>query len=670
MSPDRQAVAEGSVSTTLAIVVGVAINLVTDDLYLAGGTALVVGGVLSVWWNARLERRRGQADAGGDRLDEAATALAKAVGDRWHDEAGLRSLAGDHPLTVRWETVSGKAAADGCESPDLTTVFTAAQRMVLLGESGAGKSVQVTLLTCALLRSPESGRPVPVPLSLASWNPARQRLWPWVERRIVQDYGMPESTVRQLVDSGRVIPFLDGLDELPTGLRTNALKEIGAAVDDRRSFLLTSRTDEYLLTSYQLTRTVVVRLEPVRAADAEHFLTHDESRGAERWRDLLAGYETAGTPLAAALSSPLLLGLMRIVYLSGERDPAELADSNTFVTVADIEQHLLNGYLSAVYEPRPARPRERWRAGRILFRQPARAECWLRFLADHLDHPQGHGLAWWRLPAAVPGRGFGTAIGFSTATLVSLLLVVVGGSASGIGLALLWGPAAGIAAGVAAQQAAALLPIEQPRAFGPVRPGTAATSATWRFGLAFGVPAAAVGLLNFAGGRVTSLAMALIICAAAAGLGLALDFGAPMALASAASPSSVLRRDRATTMFSAVTAALLVGLVFWTSVDPGVGVACCVGVLLARMSGGAYGGFVHARWWLAARGRTPLLLMTFLDDAHRRGVLRQTGAVYEFRHDALRRYLVSSGSRPGNRARRPSAPAAVDRTAHHMAHIP
>jgi hypothetical protein len=32
--------------------------------------------------------------------------------------------------------------------------------------------------------------------------------------------------------------------------------------------------------------------------------------------------------------------------------------------------------------------------------------------------------------------------------------------------------------------------------------------------------------------------------------------------------------------------------------------------------------------------------MAFLEDAHRRGVLRQVGAVYQFRHAKLQQYLA------------------------------
>ena len=51
-----------------------------------------------------------------------------------------------------------------------------------------------------------------------------------------------------------------------------------------------------------------------------------------------------------------------------------------------------------------------------------------------------------------------------------------------------------------------------------------------------------------------------------------------------------------------------------------------------------------ARVWLALRRRLPLRLTGFLADAHRRGVLRQVGAVYQFRHIELQHRLATRPS--------------------------
>ncbi|MBL7630173.1 hypothetical protein I7412_24015 [Frankia sp. CN6] len=56
---------------------------------------------------------------------------------------------------------------------------------------------------------------------------------------------------------------------------------------------------------------------------------------------------------------------------------------------------------------------------------------------------------------------------------------------------------------------------------------------------------------------------------------------------------------------------------------------------------GAWALFTLTRAWLAARGRLPRNLMAFLADAHeKRGVLRQVGPVYQFRHLELQHRLA------------------------------
>ncbi|MFJ8965975.1 hypothetical protein ACIRG5_41955 [Lentzea sp. NPDC102401] len=92
-----------------------------------------------------------------------------------------------------------------------------------------------------------------------------------------------------------------------------------------------------------------------------------------------------------------------------------------------------------------------------------------------------------------------------------------------------------------------------------------------------------------------------------------------------------------------VAGTLIGGLVI-TNV-PGVAQAVAAGALFGLAVGlsvclsRAWGAFGCTRLWLAARGHVPLRLMAFLDDAHRRGVLRQVGAVYQFRHVRLQERL-------------------------------
>ncbi|MFJ9870106.1 hypothetical protein [Streptomyces sp. NPDC101165] len=129
----------------------------------------------------------------------------------------------------------------------------------------------------------------------------------------------------------------------------------------------------------------------------------------------------------------------------------------------------------------------------------------------------------------------------------------------------------------------------------------------------------------------------------------------------AVGPGVVLARDRRT--FSAITlavgivGALAFGLVTVLEIAfgyppdyssselaPGLAYGLAAGLtvgLMLALARSVWMQFQLARITLAAAGRVPWRFMSFLADAQeRRGVLRQAGAVYQFRHLDLQRHLA------------------------------
>ncbi|TDV47937.1 hypothetical protein CLV71_109172 [Actinophytocola oryzae] len=79
--------------------------------------------------------------------------------------------------------------------------------------------------------------------------------------------------------------------------------------------------------------------------------------------------------------------------------------------------------------------------------------------------------------------------------------------------------------------------------------------------------------------------------------------------------------------------------------------AVVVGAVLGMIvqANSASGRFITVQLWLALHGRTTVRLMSFLEEAHRVGVLRQVGAYYQFRHASLQDRLaaLASAQAPG-----------------------
>ncbi|GAA3844135.1 NACHT domain-containing protein [Sphaerisporangium flaviroseum] len=204
------------------------------------------------------------------------------------------------------------------------------------------------------------------------------------------------------------------------------------------------------------------------------------------------------------------------------------------------------------------------------------------------------------------------------------------------------------------------------------------------FGLAFGFP------LGLAGGPVIALASGLtegLVVALAFGLAFGLVFGLVAGLitwaeqptlTSNSTPLSTWRTDKGLLLLrvlpSGIGAGLAFGLVFEVVLRPvaqfahtlvfQLGVKALYALALEFVYGLPYGlvggvavglvyGLVagkHHAWLvciiavarLALARRLPWKVMDFLDDAHRLGLLRTVGPVYQFRHAALHDYLATT----------------------------
>jgi len=164
------------------------------------------------------------------------------------------------------------------------------------------------------------------------------------------------------------------------------------------------------------------------------------------------------------------------------------------------------------------------------------------------------------------------------------------------------------------------------------------------------------------------------VVGAVAGAGLGLVFwaaeqkGALFDIRTAASPSALLAQDRKAGTARGAMGGMLTGLFGVILVGSHGIVAAVVTGIIAWAMGGAVLSAMDAAWpsyetaqlWLALRHRLPWSLMGFLADAHGRDVLRQVGAVYQFRHIELQHRLAT---RPTNSVGVPEAPDAGAATA-------
>ncbi len=629
-------------------------------------------------------------------FDRAVTELAEAVTWQWRAEAELRSLHRPQPIVLRWSALRGKPRGD---LDDIAGTFTAlpVPQLVVLGEPGSGKSVLALMLTLELLRARAPGGPVPVLLSLASWDPRRDHLDRWLAARLADDhpallnareYGRDAPT--RLVLGGHVLPVLDGLDEMPADLRAAALDALDQTMGGGRALVLTCRSAEYDQVVREagavLSAATVVRLEPVARQEAITYLSARD--GQDRWGPVADRLRRdPDAPLARVLRTPLMVDLARIGYGRPGADPAELLAASD---VEALEGQLLDSFVPNAYAQVPQPPGRNPKTSPSGRYTAAQATRWLGFLARHLERARSRDLAWWQLYRAVPAW---TRSGLAGA-LVALFFVVTGWVDDGPALAAIYGVSFG---------GAACLTHRFGRAPEPLRTEVRFAGATRKFAGRFAIGAVVGVLLGLGWSLATGL---VVFLALVFGLVFAVHvwLAKPVDASRVSSPRTILRNERtgaialsvsflvtlglfdgmafaftAQTRFLPVlggrydlalaaagglagasfgffmargVAAVCYGLagaiaggqVFPAATDPVLpfvaGVCFGGGIGLAVLVTRAWGNYFVHHVWLAATGRLPWRLMHFLDDAHRRGVLRQAGGVYQFRHARVQERLA------------------------------
>ena len=635
-------------------------------------------------------------------LAQVADQLAVTVLSQWNAEAAIRRLNDPYPLPVSWVAADssltdswdsliklansgagwpspppaqtwaadpeGLAGAGGELAEVLARVPTG--RLVVLGEPGAGKTILMVRLVLDLLTDRSGGAPVPILASIASWNPAAQDLRGWLAAQLVIDYPVladpppadraEPTQAEALLAAGLILPVLDGLDEIPEAVRGPAISRINDALRPGQQVVATCRTKQYRDAvrpvdglEVTLRAAAAIQLRPLDAGAVRGYLCDDAAGPVTRarWDPVLSLVGTKA-PVAQALGTPLMVGLARVIYnprpgeLGGPlRDPVELC-APALADRAAVESLLFDAFVLATYRHDSA---DRWKA--------PDAERWLAFLARYLDRViGGPDLAWWRLPLATQAFAFKLwlVIGFvdGAGVAAGFVLAIAFTSGSGIDPTVFWNAtliAGVIGAAIGSLMGKKRLP-EPARGIRWKPPGVGAVLVGTVVGIAFGVP---IGFS--AAGAGTAAATAAIFGFLAGGvIWLRGQRGAPFD-SSAVSPAVTLARDRRTAtvdgvMAGTVVAAALAVVSFLDSsgrVSTNIALAVIFGLGFGILAAAAvslttaWPFYEIARIRLALRHRLPWQLMDFLADAHKRGVLRQAGAVYQFRHIELQHRLAN-----------------------------
>ncbi len=278
------------------------------------------------------------------------------------------------------------------------------QRLLVVGESGAGKTVLAIELVLQLLEPllTTGGRPgqrqmVPVRLNAARWT-LGSPFEPWLAEQLVRDFGLAAKDAERLVRDRQVLPVLDGLDELDPepsmGPPRRAIGLLAALnrysdLSGRRpgAVVVTCRADRYAELSEAragLDDATRIHLRDLTIEQINAYLRTrwPDGHPCDTYRDgihaALSG--PSGTAIRTALATPWRL-LLTVTAVESGADPAELLragpDPDPRVAAARIARGLLDAYVPAATGLTP-------RAAHGTPYRPEQVRSWLENLASHL----------------------------------------------------------------------------------------------------------------------------------------------------------------------------------------------------------------------------------------------------------------------------------------------
>ncbi|MGV9386146.1 NACHT domain-containing protein [Nonomuraea sp. NPDC003707] len=724
--PTRTRIAVAALAITALVLTVVVVARAVhphDQVNLADVAAVAIAAATAIAAVVAWSRRRPAPVAQADAAVTTAV-LAALVERQWQAEARHRSLDDPEPIPVRWQLSANQAvmspshlissqeeftfAGRGDDVAALARDFRALKRrrLVITGGPGMGKTTLAVQLLLQLLATRAADQaaadaaghgevvPVPMLLPVSGWDlQAHPGLQEWLTDRLTADYpalSAPElgpGAAAALVNGGRILPVLDGLDEMGKDDQGKVIAALNASLHSGDQIIVTSRTTEFAAAvagaGRPLTGAAVItpaRLTPETATDyLTSCLAGDPS---PVWRRVLDALRSQAAPgLTELAQTPLGLWLIRAVYLNPGADPTPLAGPLASDAAA-LRAHLLDRLIPALIRARPpsSDPTDHFRPRHRL--DPRTTRRHLTYLAHAFDPAATRDITWWHIARTtshiqlVGGLVFGLLGGLLGGLAFGLVLGLVFDLLSGLVFGLVFGLAFGLEGWLGVER------------WGDETPGYASLRGRRRLlhtirsklvgrrlrvavmgALGFGL----MGLLG-AGivfGIVSGIVGGLLGRLVDALMNGLLEWAEQPTLTSASTPRSTWRADRTLTLFRMLVVGLVVGPVFGIVGGLAVGLLgvldrMLVVGLMSGLVGGLVGGLVvgfvggplmgnHHAWlaftiataWLALKRRLPWRIMNFLDDAHRLGLLRAVGPVYQFRHAALHDHLAVTDIQPG-----------------------
>lgn len=246
--------------------------------------------------------------------------------------------------------------------------------LLILGNPGSGKTTTQLELAKALIERSEQdlNTPTPVLFNLSSWRDERQSINSWLVAELKSKYGVRQDVGQKWLKERRLLPLLDGLDELKSQRQEPCIHGLNQFITGESAplqIVVCSRLEEYEQVSMKLRLHGAICLRELTDDQMQAYLV---STGQQDLWHLLR----QDLVLLNLLRAPLLLSMCVLAYQQGS-----LHQWRTLSTSQERLQVLLDAFVqSRLNQSSKLTPHENSKA---YTRQQIRQ--WLGWLAQQLE---------------------------------------------------------------------------------------------------------------------------------------------------------------------------------------------------------------------------------------------------------------------------------------------
>ncbi|MBD2100689.1 NACHT domain-containing NTPase [Leptolyngbya sp. FACHB-261] len=524
----------------------------------------------------------------------------------------------------------GTSVIEVFELPDV------AGKLLLLGAPGAGKTTMLLDLAKQLIARNEEDfeQPTPVLVNLSSWQKNEQSIFDWLVAELKLKYGVRADIGQRWLRERKLLPLLDGLDELASERQAKCVEAINEWLqsDERpRHVVVCSRLEEYESHETSLNLNGAICLLPLEQFQIKEYLLR--VTGPELWQSI------ASDPALLDLAqTPLLLSIITLAYQEISfpewQQLASSQERQRYLFDAYIRRMLERSIKSQEYTERKEPTPEKTRHWLIWLAQRLKAEKQTEFLIEKIQP------AW--LQRGSQKQAYRIGVGLSGGLSVGLS----GGLSGGLSVGLVSGLSVGLIFGLSVGLSDEIELVETLRwSWKNAGAGLREYFQSGRLlvGLSVGL---LVGLIfGLSVGLLVGLSVGLLF-----GLLGGLLFGLILGLLGGLSGFEVERKAIPNQgIWRSASNAVIVGLLFGLSVG-------LLGGLLSGLSAGLilgmfqYGGLTciqhfTLRLILWQSGNIPWNYARFLNYATERLFLQRVGGSYRFTHDLLREHFAQMPER-------------------------